>query len=185
MTDVTQNNKLDMYETLTNIPQNSNESKLMVDKSSTNSQHHIFEAKDKEERSSFDTINQNSSKNQSQCLKETMLESEDKKSGRKGRGFFERTFKNYNETSMRAGIMFLFNTGKGAGCLSIPIGYAALGMAPGTLIIILGAINMIFTYYMMNRVQMRNMDCHLYTDLVKKLLGPRNQALLSFVFLFY
>jgi len=81
--------------------------------------------------------------------------------------------------------MTLLNTAKGVGCLSIPLAYANIGMIPGTIILTIAALNMSFTFYMLNRVQIRNKDCQIYTELVNKLLGKGHENFMSVVFWFY
>jgi hypothetical protein len=44
---------------------------------------------------------------------------------------------------------------------------------------------MIYTFYMMNRVQIRNPDCKLYGDLVEKILGKGQKLFLESIFCFY
>ena len=55
-------------------------------------------------------------------------------------------------------------------------------MIPGTILLTLAALNMCFTFYMMNRVQIRNPECQIYSDLVEKLLGKKSRTLLAVVF---
>ena len=86
---------------------------------------------------------------------------------------------------MRSAVMTLLNTAKGVGCLSIPVGYSFLGVVPSTLILTIAALNMIFTFYMVNRVQIRNKECKLYVDLVEKILGKRQKMFLACIFEFY
>ena len=54
--------------------------------------------------------------------------------GTQGRSWFERTFKSYNNATLRSGIITLILTAKGVGCLSIPYTFAFLGMVPATAI---------------------------------------------------
>lgn len=106
-------------------------------------------------------------------------------SGTQGRGFFDRTFMNYGNNTLRSAIMTLLNCAKGVGCLSIPIGYANLGMIPACIILTLAAVNMCFTFYMINRVQLRNMDCTIYSQLVRAKLGKKSEKGFAILFIIY
>jgi hypothetical protein len=108
-----------------------------------------------------------------------------KDSGTEGRNWGTRTFTKYTNATLRSAIMTLLNTAKGVGCLSIPLAYSYVGFVPGTIILTIAAVNMIYTFYMMNRVQIRNPDCKLYGDLVEKILGKGQKLFLESVFCFY
>lgn len=108
-----------------------------------------------------------------------------KESGTEGRNWGARTFTKYTNATLRSAIMTLLNTAKGVGCLSIPLAYSYVGFVPGTIILTIAAVNMIYTFYMMNRVQIRNPDCKLYGDLVEKILGKGQKLFLESIFCFY
>ena len=108
-----------------------------------------------------------------------------KNSGTQGRNYFKRTFTKYTNSTLRSAIMTLLNTAKGVGCLSIPLAYSYTGFVPGTIILSIAAINMVYTFYMMNRVQIRNTDCTLYGELVEKKLGKGQKMFLEIIFSFY
>lgn len=124
-------------------------------------------------------------KSSSSNVYHSLADKESKTTGTLGRNWFQRTWLNYTSYTMRSGIMTLLNTAKGVGCLSIPIGYAFLGMIPATIILTIAALNMMFTFYMMNRVQLRNPECQIYTDLVEKKMGPKWRLFLAIIFEFY
>ena len=105
--------------------------------------------------------------------------------GTRGRNWCQRTFCGYQNETLRSAIMTLLNTAKGVGCLSIPLAYTYVGMIPGTIILLLASISIGYTFYLMNRVQVRNKDCNIYTDLVKKIIGPKNQMFMSIIFWIY
>lgn len=59
---------------------------------------------------------------------------ETKETGTGGRRCCDRTFKKYENSTLRSAIMTMLNTAKGVGCLTIPLAYAYIGMIPGTII---------------------------------------------------
>ena len=68
--------------------------------------------------------------------------------GKQNRNWFQRTFLNYKDGSMRSTIITLFISSTGIGCYALPVSYANIGMIPASVILTYSALSMIIIYYM-------------------------------------
>lgn len=101
------------------------------------------------------------------------------------KSFLMRTFGTIHKGSLRIAIFTLVNTAVGTGMLALSQAIANFGYIPGTLMLIIGALNLLIGLYCFTFLIFKFPESKIYSQLVNSILGGFWARVINWVFIVY